>query len=127
MLGPSRRVVAGVGKWLWHWSWGLSLCQRGARANLLLPALWSLFGQGRHQNFGWRKHSLFWVLTNPNISPLPEACFLYITQQVLPLPDYSFKGYLKPLFFIYYLNAFSSSGWPDGASCHVPAKAGTEF
>lgn len=46
MLSPSRRVVTGVGKWLWHWSWGLSQCQRGAQANLLLPALWSLFGQG---------------------------------------------------------------------------------
>lgn len=60
---------------------------------------WSLFGKGRHQNFGWREHSLFWVLSNPNISPLPEACFLYITQQVSPLPDYSFKGHLKPLSF----------------------------
>lgn len=68
------------------------------------------------KNFGWRKHSLFWVLSNPNISPLPEACFLYITQQVLPLPDYSFKGHLKPLLFIHYLNVFSSQqpllpGW----------------
>lgn len=31
------------------------------------------------------------VLTNANISPLPAACSLYITQQVSPLPDYSFK------------------------------------
>lgn len=105
---PSALPIAGVGKWLWLRSRGLSRCWKGAQANLLLPALWSLFGKGQCQNFGWRKYSLFWVLTNPNISPLPEACFLYITQQVSPLPDYSFKGHLKPLFFIHYLNVFSS-------------------
>lgn len=64
------------------------------------------------------------VLTNTNISPLPAACSLYITQQVSPLPDYSFKGHLKPFFFIHYLNVFSSQQslsprlvWPSILPC----------
>lgn len=98
LLCPPQRVGTGVGKALGH----------HPRASPRPTCCWSLFGKGRHQNFGWRNHSLFWVLSNPNISPLPAACFLYITQQVSPLPDDSFKGHLKPLLFIHYLNVFSS-------------------
>lgn len=111
VLCPPRRVGTGVGKGLGHHP----RASPSAGGEPKPTCCWSLFGKGRHQNFGWRKHSLLWVLSNANISPLPEACFLYITQQVSPLPDYSFKGHLKPLLFIHYLNVFSSQQPPSPA------------